>query len=480
MSAPVSTNTEQQQTQRFLINGNEKFGMSKDVNRVYYPADQATVAGECYNLAKEHLPLIEDAAEQGFTAYKNTPVPRRIDILNNLADLLQKQKEDFARLITMEAGKPITLSRHEVGRAIELCRLTARQLEEEPARTFYLDGRTATIQRFPVGPVLAITPYNFPLNLIMHKLAPAIAAGCSFTVKPAPQAPLTALKLGRLAVEAGYRFINVVPASNDVAEALVRSDAFKKLSFTGSDKVGWYLKSIAGKKTVTLELGGNGAVVVEDLTRPPEEVARRIAFGAFAYAGQVCISVQRIFIREELLSQLLPILKETVRSLPVGDPLDEKTVVGPMISVDDVQRTRDLIKQAIFKGANVLYGGNTYNMFTMNPTLMDRTVAEMRVNAEEVFAPIATVTAYKNFDEALRLVNQSRYGLHAGIYVGDEVMARQAFDALAVGGLIINDIPTVRHDLLPYGGVKDSGVGREGALAGIADYTVEKTLIINP
>lgn len=463
--------------QPFILQGSERFGKSGKTHPVYYPGDAVTLVGDVHYADDLHFELIEKTAEQGFQSFRKTKPHQRAEILNNLADRLEAHTEALALLITKESGKPIKLSRNEVERGVKICRAYATQVERTTSQLLDVEGREARISRFPIGPVLAITPYNFPLNLVMHKLAPAIAAGCSITIKPAPQTPLTALYLGRLAIEAGYEAISVVPADNALAEKLVQSTAFRKFSFTGSAKVGWHLRSIAGNKSVTLELGGNAAVIVNDLNASPDEVARRIAFGAFAFAGQICISVQRILIHEQLRESFLPALILATRQMKVGDPFKPETEIGPMISMNDLQRTRTIIKDALRAGANVVYGGNTYNAFTMNPTLLDRTTPEMAVNTEEVFAPIATVAFYKDFDAALRLVNQSRYGLQAGLYTADAAKADQAYQTLEVGGLLINEIPTYRADLLPYGGVKDSGLGREGVLSGMDEYTYVKTLI---
>ncbi len=478
---PTSSSTEASlpiaNAQPFILQGSERFGVTGNIQPVYYPADQSTQIGACHCAEALHVELIERAAEQGFQSFRKSKPAQRADILWKLANLLEAHQEQLAVLITRESGKPIKLSRNETERAIQICRGYAAETERLNHPLYQMDGREGRIGRFPLGPVVAITPYNFPLNLVVHKLAPAIAAGCSITVKPAPKTPLTALFLGRLAIEAGYDAISVIPTSNEVAEALAKSDAFAKLSFTGSAAVGWHLKSVAGKKSVTLELGGNAALIVEDLSEPVEEIARRAAFGAFAFSGQICISVQRLLMNERIKDAFLPAFVTATRALKVGDPMKPETDMGPMISIDDLQRTRLLIKDALKGGANVVYGGNTYNALTMNPTILDRTTTDMPVNAEEVFAPIVTVATYGSFEEALALVNQSKYGLQAGVYTSDFTQAEQAYHTLDVGGVIINDIPTYRADLLPYGGIKDSGTGREGVLAGIDEYSYMKTLV---
>lgn len=464
--------------QPFILQGSERFGKSGKRQSIYYPGDSVTQVGEAYNAEVLHLELIEKSAEQGFKAFRQSLPETRATILKTLALKLSQHQDALSQLITQESGKPIQYARQEVLRSVAICEGYAAQLERQAEVLYTLkEGRQGRVARFPVGPVLAITPFNFPLNLVVHKLGPAIAAGCSITIKPAPQTPLTALYLGRLAVASGYQAISVIPTDNQVAEALVQSTAFRKLSFTGSAAVGWRLRQLAGHKSVTLELGGNAPVIVEDLSVPIDELAQKIALGAFACAGQVCIAVQRILVNQALLSQVQAALVTATRALKVGDPFKPETNVGPMIHIEAVQRSRKLIKDALQAGANVVYGGNTYNPFTLNPTLLDRTTSGMAVNADEVFAPIATIASYETFEQGLAMANQSRFGLQAGIFTSNPAQVLQAFQTLELGGLIVNDVPTFRSDVLPYGGVKESGLGREGVYVGMDEYTILKTLI---
>ena len=473
----MSLSATEKSAQPFILQGDEQPGTSSERMAVYYPGDHSTVVGECCQATLGHLQAIENAARTSFDAYRKSTQPERAAILNKLADLLEQFQDPLSTLITRESGKPIKLARTEVLRAAGVCRGYAAETQKPTSQIYEVDGHEGRVQLFPLGPVLAITPYNFPLNLVIHKLAPAIAAGCSITVKPAPKTPLTALYLGRLAIAAGYPAINVIPCDNELAEALVRSDAFAKLSFTGSAKVGWHLKSICGSKSVTLELGGNAAVIIDEFTKPVDEIAARVAFGAFTYSGQVCISIQRILIRKELRAEFQKALVEATRAVKVGDPLEEDVDMGPMISLDDVQRVRKLIKDSLTSGANVVYGGNTYNALTMNPTIMDRVKPSMDIWAEECFAPLVTLVEYDTFDEAIELANRSKYGIQTGIYSSDPAAIHQAYRDLETGGVIVNDIPTYRADLLPYGGVKKSGIGREGVLCGIREYSYEKVLL---
>ncbi len=465
-------------TSPFILGGRPAKAADSEILTVLSPADNLTLAGRTYKITAGRIPEILAAAEVGFQSHRKTTPTERGTILTRLAELLSSHQEPLARQIALEAGKPIKLSRVEVQRAVAICRSYAEELSRQREAVYFIEGREASVRYFPLGPVLAITPFNFPLNLVIHKLAPAIAAGTSITIKPASQTPMTALYLGRLAVEAGYEAISVIPCGANVAEALVQSDVFKKVSFTGSAPVGWRLKTLAGKKPITLELGGNGACIINDY---PEEklswIAQRCAQGAFWFSGQICISLQRIFVHQDRHDAFLKALIDATRSIHVGDPLDEKTDVGPMIHLDEVFRTRGLIKDAIDGGANVVYGGNTLNPYTMNPTILNRTQPSMRVNADECFAPLVTVTPYSQFEEALAAANDSVFGLQAGIFTQDRNKAVLAYEALDVGGVIINDVPTFRLDYMPYGGIKESGLGREGVLCGVAEMSYFKTCI---
>lgn len=447
---------------------------------VRYPADGQTWVGSCGQLDPSHLSTVLEAAQSGFAQHRRTTPTQRAQMLKTLAQRLQEHTEPLARLITLETGKPITMARAEVNRAITVCQGYGEVLAWQRENTYYIEGREAWVRHVPLGPVLAITPYNFPLNLVIHKLAPAMAAGNSFTLKPAPQTPLTALYLGRLAVESGYQALSVVPCTNAVAETLVQSDVFQKLSFTGSGPVGWRLKAMAGKKTVTLELGGNAGCIVESVPDPNDltTVATRCAQGAFWLSGQSCVSVQRLFIKNTLFDPFLEALTAATRAMKVGDPLSEDTDIGAMISPQDVTRSLALVQEAQAQGATVVLGGEALSPSVMTPTLLTHTTPAMAVNAQECFAPIVTVTPYDTFEEALAWVNDSPFGLQAGVFTTDRNQAMAAYEHLEVGGVIINDVPTFRLDYLPYGGVKDSGLGREGVLTGIAEMSSIKTCIL--
>jgi glyceraldehyde-3-phosphate dehydrogenase (NADP+) len=476
VSTPVSVTV-----QPMLLAGEPYAPANAQPLSVIYPADERTVVGQCLQISESDLPRVLQAAEEGFARHRVTTATQRSEMLARLAQLLTTHREELARLITLETGKPIRLATVEVNRAVTVCQGYANQLQWDAGQTFFIEGRAAKVRYFPLGPVMAVTPFNFPLNLVVHKLAPALAAGNSITIKPASKTPLIALRLGELAAAAGYQGVSVVPCKSAVAEQLVRSDVFKKLSFTGSSEIGWHLKAQAGKKVVTLELGGNAGCIIESVSEPTAEtlaaVAKRCAQGGFWLSGQSCISVQRILVKRPLYEPFLNALVDAARSMRVGDPLDPETEIGTMIASQEVTRSLQWVSEAVSQGATLRLGGQGVSPTVMEPTILSDTRPEMRVNVEECFAPIVTVAPYDDFEEALAQVNQSPFGLQAGVYTTDRAQADRAYEVLEVGGVIINDVPTTRLDYLPYGGVKDSGLGREGVLTGVAEMSYIKTQI---
>jgi acyl-CoA reductase-like NAD-dependent aldehyde dehydrogenase len=348
-------------------------------------------------------------------------------------------------------------------------------LDAAPAAT----GRWGILKRFALGPISAITPFNFPLNLVAHKIAPAIACGCTMVLKPAPQDPLSALMLAQLVQQAGWPdgALNLVPLSNEDAAPLVTDERIKLLTFTGSSAAGWELKKRAGKKRVTLELGGNAACIVHgdaDL----KKAAERCAIGGFSYAGQSCISVQRIFVERKALDEFTEHLVAGAKQLHAGDPMDEATDIGPMISEHDAVRATEWVEEAVSAGARLLCGGHRQGSL-MEATVLTQTKPNMRVNCLEVFAPVVSVEPYDDFNDALRRVNDSPFGLQAGLFTHDARLIFRAFDELQVGGVIAGDIPSWRMDQMPYGGVKDSGLGREGLKYAIEEMTERRLLVMN-
>jgi glyceraldehyde-3-phosphate dehydrogenase (NADP+) len=396
---------------------------------------------------------------------------------------LKVAREELARLIALEAGKPLKLARAEVARAI----LTFTDAVEEAKRLrgewlpLDLDtaseGRQGLVRRFPLGPVAAITPFNFPLNLVAHKVAPALACGNPLVLKPASQTPLTALRLAQIIQHAGAPpgSFNVLHCPGALAEKIATDPRMKYLSFTGSGAVGWRLREVAGHKKVALELGGNAGVAVHS-DADLDYAAQRCAAGSFAYAGQTCISVQRIFVHRPVFDAFLEKFLNCTRQLKVGDPLDEQTDVGPMISEAEARRALAWVEEALRDGAQLILGGETRGSL-MPPMILTRTTPAMKVNCQEIFAPVVTVEPYTDWAEALQRINDSPYGLQAGIFTRDLPATFEAFATLDVGGLLVNDVPTWRADVMPYGGWKESGLGREGVRYAIEGMTERRILV---
>ncbi len=466
----------------FLLDG--RWATEGERVEVRSPAD-GSVVGVTFRARPEHVEAAIRAAVRAFPATRSMPTFERERILHHVAARLEAQREDFARLMALEAGKPIRTARAEVDRAIFTWLVAAEEAARIPGEWLALDrqpgaaGRWGLVRRFPLGPIAAITPFNFPLNLVSHKLAPAIAAGCTVIHKPAPQTPLSALRLAALVAETEWPAgaLNVMALSNADAEPLVTDERLRLFTFTGSSAAGWELKRKAGKKRVALELGGNAAVIIHS-DAALAYAAERCVLGGFSYAGQSCISVQRIYVHrpaeEKFLAELLP----RVRALKMGDPLEEATDVGPMIGEEAARRAEEWIGEAVAAGAALLAGGTRRRAF-LAPTVLSGVRREMRVSAEEVFAPVVVVEPYDDFGDAIARVNDSRYGLQAGVFTRDVARLFAAHDRLEVGGVIAGDIPSWRIDHMPYGGTKDSGVGREGLRAAIEEMTEPKLLVMN-
>ncbi len=466
----------------FLIGG--QWRTSGTTSPVINPFTGETLADIC-QAGKEDAEQAVQAAVSAFPALRRLPSHARSSFLHRTAGLLTARLEDFARTIAAEAGKPITDARREVTRAAQTFAIAAEEAKRIPGEvvpldlTPGLDSYLGLSRRFPVGPVLGITPFNFPLNLVTHKVAPCLAAGNPMVLKPAPQTPLTALLLGEIMLEAGVPAgaLSVVPCDNAIAEQLVCDERFKVLSFTGSVSVGWMLKAKAGKKRVLLELGGNAGVIIEpdaDL----ELAARRCAAGGFGYSGQTCISVQRIYVHESLYDRFLDRLLTHVRALPSGDPSREQTVIGPLIDQAAAHRVEDWIGEAVAHGARVLTGGKRTGSI-VEPTVLTDVKPDLKVSCQEVFGPVVSVTPYRRFEEAVEALNDSDFGLQAGVFSRDIDRIFRAYRDLDVGTVLANEIPTFRADQMPYGGVKDSGLGREGVRYAIEEMTELKLLVLN-
>ncbi len=411
---------------------------------------------------------------------------KRREILEDVTGALIDQKERFAHLIVAEAGKPVRLARAEVDRAILTFKTAAEEVARLGGETIPLDltegneGRWGLVQRFPVGTVLAITPANFPLNLVAHKVAPAMAAGCPILLKPSPQTPFTALALGELILKAGWPAdaIAVLPLSNaDTAWLAEKEDRIKLVTFTGSAKVGWELKAHSSRKRVLLELGSNSALIIHNDWPDLDDAAHRTAHGAFGHAGQSCISVQRVYVQRSVFQTFLWKLVEVAGKLVVGNPEDETTDVGPLIRSSEADRVEAWIKEAVDGGAKLIAGGERQGS-VIHPTILTSTKTGMKVRDEEIFGPVVLVEPYEDFEEALAEVNHSRYGLQAGLLTRDAGRILTAFRELEVGSLIVGDTPSWRLDPMPYGGVKDSGLGREGVRSSIEEMTEPRMLVM--
>jgi acyl-CoA reductase-like NAD-dependent aldehyde dehydrogenase len=444
-----------------------------------------SVVGKGHRATAAHAEASVRAAQRAFDTTKKIPAYERQRVLRAVSEGIHSRHQEFAQLIALESGKPIKTARAEVDRAVFTFSVAAEESTRIGGEWIPLDwqpstvGRAAIVRRFPVGPIFAITPFNFPLNLVAHKVAPAIAAGCTVVLKPAPQTPLTALLLAEVVEAAGWPAggLNVLPLAIPEAEALVKDDRLKLLTFTGSGAVGWALKQKAGKKQVLLELGGNAGVIVHS-DWDTEDAARRCVAGGFSYAGQSCISVQRIYVQRGLCDEFLATLVAGVKNLKTGDPLDESTDVGPMISEDAARRAAAWIEEAVSAGARIAIGGKR-NGSILEPTVLTNTRHEMKVSCEEVFAPVVDVEPYDDFGDAIRRVNDSPYGLQAGVFTRDAKLLFSAFEQLEVGGVIAGDVSAFRIDHMPYGGVKESGLGREGLRYAIEEMTEPRLLALN-
>ena len=468
-------------TQGFLVDG--KWIEEGDPIDVRAPYD-GVVMGRVFQGRREHAEAAITAAVKAFGTTRRLPAFERQRVLRRVAENLASRKETFARTIAQEAGKPLKAARTEVDRAVFTFTVAAEESTRIPGEFLSLDwqqftaGRWGIVRRFPLGPIAGITPFNFPLNLVAHKVAPAMAAGCPLILKPAPQTPISSLLLAEIVQESGWPqgAFAVMPLSNENAALLVADDRIKLLTFTGSAAVGWQLKSRAGKKRVTLELGGNAGVIVHS-DSDLGHAAQRCVAGGFSYAGQTCISVQRILVHQPVFHKFTELLVQGVRKLKTGDPMQESTDVPPLIREQDAVRVVEWIDEAVKGGARLLCGGKR-NRAMVEPTVLTGTSSEMRVNCAEVFAPVVTVEPYELFPEALRQINNSAYGLQAGLFTRDAGLIQMAFEELEVGGVIAGDVPSFRVDQMPYGGVKDSGLGREGLRYSIADMTEPRLLVM--
>ena len=421
-----------------------------------------------------------EAAVQAASRMAALPAYERRTILEHCTRRFEERSEEFAQTLCIEAGKTIRESRGEVARLIDTFRIAAEESTRMYGEVLPLDvtprakGYTGMWKRVPIGPCSFISPFNFPLNLVAHKIAPALAVGCPFVLKPATRTPLGALLIGEVLAECELPegAFSILPCSRAAAEAFTADERLKLLSFTGSPQVGWDLKARAGKKKVVLELGGNAAVIVDE-DADLDDAVSRILVGAFYQSGQSCISVQRILAHTSIYETFRAKLVQATEQLKAGNPRDEETDLGPIISESEAKRIESWIETAISGGAKLLCGGER-NGVSLRPALLEQVPKDCDLNSKEVFGPVATLSPFENFDAALDEVNDSEFGLQAGVFTRDIYKIQRAWDVLEVGGVIVGDVPSWRVDHMPYGGVKDSGLGREGGHEGIAEYLETK------
>lgn len=427
---------------------------------------------------------IQAAADAAPAMAQLAPYERQ-HILEHCIQRFEARADELAMLLCVEAGKPITDARGEVTRLIDTFRVASAEAINidvgdtlELATTARAHGYRGFTRRVPVGPCSFIAPFNFPLNLAAHKIAPAIAAGCPFVLKPASNTPLSAMVIGEILAETSLPkgAFSILPCDRDAADLLTTDERIKLLSFTGSPEVGWQLKSQAGKKKVVLELGGDAACIV-DSDADLVEAVNRVSFGSFYQSGQSCISVQRIYVHTTIYQRFKERLLNKIQTLEVGDPRDADTNIGPLITEKEAKRVQTWVQEAVNQGATLLCGGER-NGAIVTPTLLEDVPASATLMQEEVFGPVAMLIPFEDFDQVLEAVNSSRYGLQTGIFTRDLYKVQQAWDRLNVGGVIIGDVPSWRVDSMPYGGVKDSGFGREGVRWAIKDMTEERLLVV--
>jgi len=412
------------------------------------------------------------------------PAYERQAVLNHCVKRFTEREEELAMALCIEAGKPINDSRGEVSRLIDTFRVAAEESVRMNGEVQELEiaararGYSGMWKRVPIGPCSFVSPFNFPLNLAAHKVAPAIAAGCPFVLKPASRTPIGALIIGETLAETDLPkgAFSILPCSRDGADLFTTDERLKLLSFTGSPGVGWDLKARAGKKKVVLELGGNAAVIVDHDT-DLDDAIERIVFGAFYQSGQSCVGVQRIIVHEKIYDDFKERLIKASAKLRSGDPKEESTFIGPMIAEKEAERLEEWIKSATAAGGKVLCGGDREGAI-LEATLLEDVPRDQKICVEEAFGPVAVLSTFSDFDKALDEVNDSPFGLQAGIFTRDIYKAQQAWDTLEVGGVIIGDVPSFRVDNMPYGGVKDSGLGREGIRFAIEDMTEIRNLVI--
>lgn len=415
---------------------------------------------------------------------KQLPSFKKFEILKYISEQIKNKREELAQLLCMESAKPMKYALAEIDRSAQTFLIAAEESKRLPKEYISLDwtpngvNKEGIINYFPVGLVAGIAPFNFPMNLAVHKIAPAIASSCPIVLKPASKTPLSTLALAQIIAETDLPegAISILPCNRAVGEVLVRDERIKLLSFTGSPEIGWKMKANAGKKKVVLELGGNAGVIVSKKTNI-SSIIKKCLMGAFAYSGQICIHAQRFVVHDTLYNEFIETLTKETKSLTSGNPLDTKTDFSVMIDEDNAMRAEQWINEAIESGASLICGGKRKGNY-LEPTILTNCNTKMKVYAEEVFAPIITIEKYSNnIEEAVNIINNTHYGLQCGVYTDSIEELNYCMHHLEVGGIIHNDVPTIRFDQMPYGGIKDSGLGREGVRYAIMDMMEAKVLV---
>jgi glyceraldehyde-3-phosphate dehydrogenase (NADP+) len=461
-----------------------EFVESEDSIEVRCPYDNSLV-GRAAKAGKKECTRAITAANKAFEQTRKLHAYQREAILNQIADTIEKQSEKFARMISLEMAKVIGDARGEVSRAVGTFRVAAEEAKRIPGEILDLDwlpkheNRLGFVRRFPLGVIGAISPFNFPLNLVAHKVAPAIASGNTIVHKPASKTPLTALMLADIVDQTDLPkgAFSVLPASSSDSSPLLEDERVKLITFTGSSEVGWWIKQNCGKKKTVLELGGNAGVIVAD-DADLDWAAERLVFGGYSNSGQSCISVQRIIVHESVYRKFLNRFSKLVRGLKVGPPLDEKSNVSAMVDDQSTNQVKEWSSEAVAEGARILVGGKV-RKGVLQPTVLTNVKPKMNVCVQEVFAPLVDIFQYRNFKQAVREVNNSNYGLQAGVFTNRMKDIMYAHEEIECGGVVINDVPTYRADHMPYGGSKDSGMEREGLRYAIEDMTERRILVVN-
>lgn len=474
------------QIEKFFINN--EFETGDEIIEIKNPYTNK-VTKKVYKSNQDHINSSLNYLIRVFPKYKATPTYIKSGLLERISNKISEKKDELSNLITLETGKPIKFSKIEVERAILTFKLGSEEAKRVEGELLNLDllkgseGVIGIVKRFPIGVILAITPWNFPINLVAHKLSPALASGNVVLLKPASASLTCGIELVKIIKEScdelklNYCPVNVVTSSGSEIEKFVSDDRIKMISFTGSSSVGWELKRKVNKQKISLELGGNAGVIVDE-TADIQNAVSKIIIGGFGQAGQSCISVQRVFVLKNIYDEFEKLIVEATRKIKVGDPFDEETLVSAMITEKDAEKIEEWVKDAVNDGAKTLTGGERNNALLM-PTILINTNNGMSVNSKEVFAPLITLTQFEDFKKAVDEVNNSTYGLQAGVFTKNLENAFYAFNNIEAGGVIINNVSTYRMDSMPYGGVKDSGNSREGVKYAIEEMTERRVMVVS-